>query len=415
MTTPAPPRKPRSLALHQPPAPAPGSPLVRDPVCGMMIDPATAGGGSLDHAGVTYHFCHPHCREQFATNPAAFLGGPPAPRPAPSPPPTGKATVWICPMDPEVRQAGPGACPKCGMALEPETVDADDEGPNPELIDMTRRLTVAAAVTVPLVALAMGSMAVGHFFSPRTTNWIEAALATPVVVWAGWPFLVRAVTSVRMRSPNMFTLIGLGVTVAYLYSVCAVVAPGLFPPAFRGHDGAVAVYFEAAAAIVTLVLLGQVLELRARGQTGAALRALLGLAPRTARRVDATGAETDVPLPSVVVGDQLRVRPGERVPVDGVVLEGHSHVDEAMLTGEALPVEKSVGARVTGATINGDGTFLMRAERVGAETLLAQIVRMVGEAQRSRAPIQRVADAVSRVFVPAVVAAAVVTFAAWAA
>ena len=412
------PRKHRSLAQHHAPAAEPGGTsreTVRDPVCGMMIEPATAGGGHLEHGGTTFYFCNPRCLERFQANPAAFLGSAGA-SPAMAPkngPPAAKPTIWVCPMDPEIRQDHPGACPKCGMALEPEVVEVDGSA-NPELVDMTRRLWLSALGTVPLLGLAMAAMG-GHGPSHATSTWLEFALAAPVVLWAGWPFFVRAGVSVRQRSPNMFTLIGLGVGVAFVYSAIATLAPGLFPPAFRRHGGTVDVYFEPAAAIVTLVLVGQVLELRARGRTGAALRALLGLAPKTARRLDPAGAETDVPLDAVAPGDRLRVRPGEKIPVDGVVLEGSSHVDEAMLTGEAMPVEKTVGAHVTGATVNGTGTFLMRAERVGPETLLAQIVRMVSEAQRSRAPIQGLVDIVARWFVPAVVAAAALTFVIWAA
>jgi len=399
----------------------------------MMVDPATAAG-HLQHGGQTYHFCCTGCLDRFRANPASFLqpqaptlvrlrrGPGPGPQtheqaapPArPSAPP---GTTWICPMDPEVRQDHPGACPKCGMALEPEAPSAA-EADNPELRDMTRRLWIAGAITSPLLVLAMGAMgplpAFRHWLASPAAAWLQLALATPVVLWAGLPFFARAWTSLRNRSPNMFTLIGLGVGVAYGYSAVAVLAPGLFPPDLARHDGRPAIYFESAAVIVTLVLVGQVLELRARGRTGAALRALLRLTPKTARRRDAGGTERDVPLEQIGKGDQLRVRPGETIPVDGVVLEGESAVDESMLTGEAMPVPKAPGDPVTAATLNGTGSLLMRAERVGAETLLAQIVRMVGEAQRSRAPIQRQADRVSRVFVPAVVIAAVLTFVVWA-
>jgi Cu+-exporting ATPase len=326
---------------------------------------------------------------------------------------------YTCPMHPEVRQVGPGTCPKCGMALEPVAIAAPEEAAeNRELADMTRRFWVSALLTVPLVLMAMAhdlpGQLLGHLASPATRQWLEPALATPVVLWGGWPFFVGAWQSLVYRSLNMFTLIGLGVSVAFLYSLVAAVVPGVFSPSFRNGDGLVAVYFEAAAVIVTLVLLGQVLELRARSRTGSAIRALLGLAPKAARRVTPDGREQDVPLDQVQVGDLLRVRPGEKVPVDGSVTEGTSTVDESMVTGESMPVVKQPGERVIGATMNTAGSFVMRAERVGAETLLSQIVRMVGEAQRSRAPVQRLADTVSAYFVPAVVAAAVLAFIAWA-
>ncbi len=326
-------------------------------------------------------------------------------------------TEYTCPMHPEVVRDGPGECPECGMALEPRTV-ALDEGPNPELVYMTRRFWISLVLTAPLLVIAMADMISGRpleaFATPRVLLWIQFILATPVVVWAGWPFFVRGWTSVVTRRLNMFTLISIGVGVAYLFSAVAVIFPGVFPEDFRGSAGEVSVYFEAAAVITTLVLLGQVLELRARGATSSALRALLGLAPKTARIVRDGGAEEDVPLDRVVVGDRLRVRPGEKVPVDGVVEEGTSAVDESMVTGESIPVEKGPGAKVTGATINGSGSLIMRAERVGHETLLFQIVQMVSEAQRSRAPIQRLADVVAGYFVPAVVLIAVITFMVWA-
>jgi Cu+-exporting ATPase len=326
-------------------------------------------------------------------------------------------TEWTCPMHPEIVRDAPGACPICGMALEPRTVAAEEEE-NPELREMTRRFWIGAALTVPLVLLAMGRhLAPGWLpaaITPRVASWLELLLATPVVVWGGWPFFVRGFWSVVRRSLNMFTLIALGTGVAYGYSVVAVVAPGAFPASFRGHGGQVAVYFEAAAVIVVLVLLGQVLELRARSRTGAAIRALLGLAPTTARRIEPGGEERDVPLAEVVPGDRLRVRPGEKVPVDGVVDEGTSAVDESMVTGEPIPVEKRPGDRLIGATVNGTGSLIMQAERVGADTLLARIVQMVAEAQRSRAPIQRLADAVAAWFVPAVAAIAAATFVVWA-
>jgi Cu+-exporting ATPase len=324
-------------------------------------------------------------------------------------------TEWTCPMHPEIVRDEPGSCPICGMALEPRTVAAQ-ELENPELVDMRRRLWVSAALTAPLFVLAMAGMFLGgRLLAGRAQNWVELALASPVVLWGGLPFFQRFVSSVRNRSPNMFTLIGLGVGAAYAFSAVAAVAPGLFPPAFRSSDGSVAVYFEAAAVIVTLVLLGQVLELRARAQTGAAIRALLGLAPKTAHRLQADGHEEDVPLESVAVGDRLRVRPGEKVPTDGVVADGHSSVDESLVSGEAVPVEKREGDRVIGATVNGTGSLVVRAERIGMDTLLAQIVRMVSEAQRSRAPIQQLADSVARYFVPMVVLVAALTFSAWAA
>ena len=316
-------------------------------------------------------------------------------------------------MDPEVRQIGPGACPKCGMALEPVTVSLDDAG-NPELDDMMRRFRVSLALTLPILAFMVSDVLPGqplqHVMSPAAMTWTQFALATPVVLWGGWPFFVRGWASVVNRHLNMFTLIALGVGAAFGFSVIATLAPGLFPASFRGHGDQVAVYFEPAAVIVTLVLLGQVLELRARSRTSAAIKGLLGLAPSTARRIDASGAETDVPLAHVHVGDRLRVRPGERIPVDGVVLEGGSSVDESMVTGEPIPVEKATGSRVTGGTVNGTGSVVMEAQRVGSDTLLAQIVRLVGEAQRSRAPIQRLADTVAGWFVPAVIAVAVATF-----
>ncbi|HXU03067.1 MAG TPA: heavy metal translocating P-type ATPase [Polyangia bacterium] len=384
-----------------------------DPVCGMTVEPASAAG-SHTHAGETYYFCSLHCRDRFAADPARFLAPPPAPAKPPEAPPSGGK--WTCPMHPEIVRDGPGACPICGMALEPFMPTAEDPG-NPELADMSRRFWISLVATVPLLVLAMGTMvpALAHVVPGGIRGWLELALATPVVLWGGWPFFVRFRDSLANRSPNMFTLIGLGVAVAYGYSVVGVLAPGIFPAAFRGHDGGVALYFEPAAAIVTLVLLGQVMELRARGRTGAAIRALLNLSPKRARRVRADGGEDDVALDHVHPGDRLRVRPGESVPVDGIVEDGESSVDESMVTGEAMPIAKRAGDHLIGATVNGTGTIVMRADRVGADTLLARIVRMVGEAQRSRAPVQKLADAVSRVFVPAVVAAAIVTFVVWAA
>ncbi len=398
--------------------------LETDPVCGMKVDAAKAGGGSHGHEGKTYWFCNPRCRERFAADPRHWLErGPsmaamaaPAPAAAAAPSAAGGPVEWVCPMDPEVLATKPGPCPICGMALEPRTVSAAEE-PNPELDDMTRRLRVAAALTVPLFLLAMAPMVPGlglaRLAASPAASFAELLLATPVVVWAGRPFFERMWTSLRTRRLNMFTLIGIGTGVAWLYSVAAVLAPGLFPHSARGHEGRVAVYFESAAVIVTLVLVGQVLELRARARTGGAIRALLKLAPATARRLEADGRQADVPLDAVHPGDLLRVRPGERVPVDGTVVEGASAVDESMVTGEPVPVEKSKGERVTGGTLNGTGGFVLRAEKVGRDTLLARIVQQVAEAQRSRAPIQRLADTVAAWFVPAVVAAAALAFAAW--
>ena len=361
----------------------------------MLVDPARAEH-KLDYQGSTYYFCNPNCLARFQADPGRYLGMKPPPPPAPA------GAIYTCPMHPEIRQEGPGSCPLCGMALEPLAVSAE-EGPNPELVDMTRRLWVSAVLTAPLVVLSMLG---------KLPNVVQLLLASPVVLWGGWPFFERGWASVRRRSLNMFTLIAIGTGAAYLFSLVATAVPGVFPHSFR-HGDQVAVYYEAAAAITTLVLLGQVLELRARGRTSSAIRALLGLAPKTARLVRGDGTEQDIPLEQVTPDQRLRVRPGERVPVDGVVVEGNGVVDESMITGEPMPVEKGPGDRVTGATINTAGSFILRAERVGADTLLAQIVRMVSEAQRSRAPIQRLADAVAEYFVPAVVLAAVVTFAVW--
>jgi Cu+-exporting ATPase len=378
----------------------------------MDVTPGDAAGGSAEHAGATYWFCNPSCRERFIADPVRFLH---PPEPTPVVPGSGKDTrVYTCPMDPEVRQVGPGSCPKCGMALEPLEVTAD-EGPSRELVDMTRRFWVSLALTVPVLALAMGEMlAPGLVAALGSAAWLwtQLVLATPVVLWGGWPFFARGWQSLVTRNLNMFTLIALGTGAAFAYSVFAVLFPEALPHAMR-HGGVPPVYFEAAAAITTLVLLGQVLELRARSATSGAIRALLGLQPKTARRLRQDGGEEDAPLEHVVVGDRLRVRPGERVPVDGAVLEGRSAVDEALVTGEPIPVEKGPGSRVTGGTVNGTGGFVMRADRVGADTLLAQIVRMVGEAQRSRAPIQRLADQVSAWFVPAVVVVAALAALAW--
>jgi Cu+-exporting ATPase len=389
-----------------------------DPVCGMTVDPEHAAG-SVEYQGNTYYFCSTHCVHRFRENPEAFLNKP-AVQPIgitrqPQAPAAAPGQKYTCPMHPEIIRDGPGSCPICGMALEPVTVSLEPEE-NHELKDMTRRFWIAVVLTIPVFALGMSDLIPGEplqrLVPMSTLQWVQLVLASPVVLWAGWPFFVRAWQSIVNRSLNMFTLIGLGVGVGYLFSLIAVIAPGIFPASFRDAHGNVPVYFEAAAVIVTLVLLGQVLELRARSQTGNAIRELLGLAPKTARRI-AHGHEEDVPLDHVTVGDLLRVRPGEKVPVDGVVVEGVSSVDEAMITGEPIPVEKHAGDRVVGATVNGTGSFVMRAERVGSETLLAQIVQMVAEAQRSRAPIQKLADVVSSYFVPAVMLIAVITFIVW--
>jgi Cu+-exporting ATPase len=378
-----------------------------DPVCGMTVD--GDGPHVFRHGGRDYRFCCVRCRERFAADPEQFLNpdaGPEEDLPA--------GTQHTCPMHPEILQDGPGDCPLCGMALEPMTVSLDD-APPPELADMTRRLVVSAILTVPVFLLGMGEMlpAVRALVPPGVSRWVSLICATPVVLWGGWPFFVRGWQSIRNRSPNMFTLIALGTGVAWTYSVVATVAPGVFPPAFRDATGEVPVYFEAAAVIVTLVLLGQVLELRARHRTGAAIRRLLELAPTTARRIGADGHEDDVPLDEVHPGDRLRIRPGEKIPVDGVVLEGRGHVDESMITGEPLPVEKGGGDPLTGGTVNGTGALVMEARRVGADTLLARIVQRVADAQRSRAPVQRLADVVAGYFVPAVVACAVIAFVVW--
>jgi len=431
---------------------------VIDPVCGMTVDPASAAA-SQEHGGKRYYFCCEHCREKFRADPAKYLQptltqlGPLAPSPAATPPQAAQGGSYICPMDPEVRESGPGPCPRCGMALEPlltsapatqteytcpmhpEIAQAEpgscplcgmaleprsvslEEAEKPELVDMTRRFWVSTALALPVLLLAMGEMIPGQpleqMISSAVGVWLQFILATPVVLWGGWPFFQRGWASVVNRSPNMFTLIAMGTGTAYIYSVLATLAPGIFPDSFRGEGGEVAVYFEAAAVITALVLLGQVLELRARSRTGTALKALLGLAPRTARLVRGDGTEIDIPLGVVDPGDRLRVRPGEKIPVDGVVLEGTSSVDESMVTGEPIPMEKAEASRVTGGTVNGTGGFEMRAERVGSDTLLAQIVRMVSEAQRSRAPIQRLADVVASYFVPAVFSVAVITFLLW--
>ena len=393
-----------------------GKTSVKDPVCGMEVTPDKARGGSAEHAGTTYWFCSPSCREKFVANPSKYVVSQPE-SPASTLERSAKVAgrrIYTCPMHPDIRQIGPGSCPKCGMALEPLEPLGEDE-PNDELADMNRRFWVGVALTVPLLALEMGSMAMPEVLGRLSVTarlWTQLVLAAPVVLWGGWPFFVRGWQSVFTRSLNMFTLIALGTGAAFGYSVFAVLFPDALPHGMR-HGGAPAVYFEAAAVITTLVLLGQVLELRARSATSGAIRALLGLQPKTGRRLRADGVEEDVPLADVQPGDRLRVRPGERVPVDGMALEGRSAVDESMITGEPIPVEKEPGSRVTGGTVNGTGSFVMRAERVGADTLLAQIVRMVAEAQRSRAPIQRLADQVSAWFVPTVVVVAVLTATGW--
>ena len=450
--------KPRGHPLQI--LPGTGSPSIKDPVCGMNINPASAAA-RLEHDGKIYYFCCAGCLERFRSDPGKYLktksgadlpatdiqvnkkqSRPPAvvgeytcpmhpevrqPKPGACPkcgmalePVTLQApsskTEYVCPMHPEIVRSEPGHCPICGMALEPRTVSLEDRE-NPELTDMRRRFWVGVMLSVPLLVITMGDSILGQPFeklaSPRTLQWIQMVLATPVVLWAGWPFFVRAWQSIVHRSLNMFTLIALGVGVSYSYSVVATLFPESFPISFRGEGGVVAPYFEAAAVITTLVLFGQVLELKARSQTGAAIRALLGLAPKTARRVQDNGSEVNVPLDQVHPGDRLRVRPGEKIPVDGFVLEGASTVDESMISGEPIPVEKQPGAKVTGATVNGSGSLVMRAERVGSETLLAQIVKMVSEAQRSRAPIQRLADVVAGYFVPIVMSASILTFVIW--
>ncbi len=380
--------------------------MVKDPVCGMDVDPA-ATAHRAEHAGVEHHFCSAGCRAKFVADPGRYLDGAP-----PAAPKAAPRSVWTCPMHPEVRRNGPGTCPICGMALEPEEPSLDD-APNPELVDFTRRVWVAGALTVPLLAVSMVAEALGIALVPAAWNaWVQLLLAAPVVLWAGLPFFQRGWTSIVTWRLNMFTLVSIGVGAAFAYSVVATVAPGIFPDTFRMH-GMVPVYYEAAAVVVTLVLLGQVLELRARAATGRAIRALLDLAPKTAIRIDADGAELEVPLDAVAQGDRLRVRPGEAVPVDGVVVDGRSSVDEAMLTGEPAPVLKEVGAEVTGGTVNGTGSLTIEARAVGSDTVLARIVKMVAQAQRSRAPIQAVADRVSGWFVPLVVVIAVVTFVVW--
>jgi len=377
-------------------------------VCGMSVT-VSADAHSAEHAGHKFYFCSARCREKFAADPDRYV----TPRPD-QPPDAPQGTQWTCPMHPEVIRDGPGSCPICGMALEPVTPTVDT-GPNPELADMSRRFVIGLILTLPVFVLEMGTHLLGlhAVLSPATSNYVQFALATPVVLWAGWPFFVRAWASLVSRQLNMFTLIAMGTGIAWVYSVVATFAPGAFPPAFRGVDATVAVYFEAAAVITVLVLLGQVLELRARETTGGAIRALLDLTPKLARRIRPDGSDEEVPLDTIVVGDVLRVRPGEKVPVDGVVLEGRGAVDESLVTGESMPVSKAKGDALTGGTVNQTGGLLMRAEKVGRDTMLARIVTMVAEAQRSRAPIQRMADRVAGYFVPIVMAVAVITFVAW--
>ncbi|MBU2582275.1 MAG: heavy metal translocating P-type ATPase [Alphaproteobacteria bacterium] len=380
-----------------------------DPVCGMSVNIATADH-KTQHDGQDVYFCSVRCKEKFEADPEKYADGPPAQEPMPA------GTQYTCPMHPEIVQEGPGTCPICGMALEPKGVPTGEEGPNPELVDFTHRMIVGAVLTLPILILAMGphvGFPIREWIGERTADWLEFALATPVVLWAAWPFFVRCKDSIINGSLNMWTLIGIGVGAAYLYSVVATIAPGIFPAAFRGAEGSVAVYFEAAAVIVVLVLLGQVLELRARERTGGAIRALLDLAPKTALRVKPDGSDETVPLEQIEAGDRLRVRPGDSIPVDGIVAEGRSSVDESMLTGEPVPVEKTAGDSVTGGTLNQTGSFVMKAERVGGDTMLSRIVNMVAEAQRSRAPIQKLVDTVASYFVPAVLLVAVAAFIAW--
>jgi Cu+-exporting ATPase len=400
---------------HRLSAPAPGAAAkVRDPVCGMSVDPATSRHRA-ENRGATFHFCCAGCKAKFEADPGRYIGAADAPRRQEAPP-VAAGAVYTCPMHPEVRQVGPGACPICGMALEP-LHPAVEAAPNPELAEMTRRFWVGLALAVPVVALEMGGHvvpALHHLIRPAVSGWIGLVLATPVVFWAGAPFFARGWRSLATRNLNMFTLIALGTGVAWAYSAVAVLAPGLFPAAFRSADGGVAVYFESAAAIVVLVLLGQVLELRARAGASGAIRALLDLSPKAARRIRADGAEEEVALDAVAVGDSLRVRPGDKVPVDGTVLSGRSALDESLLTGESMPVTRGPGDSVIGGALNGAGALVIRAERIGRDTKLARIVQLVSQAQRSRAPIQRVADRVAGWFVPLVIAAALIAFAAWA-
>jgi len=395
----------KSPGSHQPGS----NQAVHDPVCGMTINPNTSRH-RYEFKGQNYYFCSAGCRAKFTADPRKYLAGLQTSKTEAAP----EGAIYTCPMHPQIRQLGPGSCPICGMALEPEVVSAEPAR-NPEIVDMTRRFWVGLVLAIPVLALEMG----GHitnlhmFLSQIWSNWLQFMLGTPVVLWAGWPFFVRARQSLVTRNLNMFTLIAMGTGIAWLYSVVAIIAPGIFPPTFRGPDGAVAVYFEAATVITVLVLLGQVLELRAREQTSGAIRALLDLAPKMARRFNADGSEEEVSLDLVIVGDRLRVRPGEKVPVDGEVVEGRSSLDESMVTGESMPVTKEKGSKVIGGTLNTTGSVIMRAEKVGRDTMLAQIVQMVAAAQRSRAPIQRLADQVSGWFVPIVILIALIAFAAW--
>ncbi|SCY97900.1 heavy metal translocating P-type ATPase [Microvirga guangxiensis] len=395
---------------HHHPQPGADAAKVKDPVCGMMVDPHTTTHRA-QYEGKPYYFCSSGCHSKFTADPAKYVE-PAADRKAEAVP---EGTIYTCPMHPEIRQVGPGSCPICGMALEPVVATAE-AGPSHELVDMTRRFWIGLVLTLPVFILEMGGHLTGlsHYVGQQTSNWIQMLFATPVVLWAGWPFFVRGWQSLKNRSLNMFTLIAMGTGVAWIYSMVATLAPDIFPAAFRGHDGSVAVYFEAAAVITVLVLLGQVLELRARESTSGAIRALLDLAPKTARKILPDGSEQEVQLDTVQVGDRLRVRPGEKVPVDGIVVEGRSSVDESMVTGESMPVTKDVGAKAIGGTINQSGGLVIEAQRVGHDTMLAQIVQLVAEAQRSRAPIQRLADQVSGYFVPAVIGVAALAFIAWA-
>jgi len=387
----------------------------RDPVCGMLVAAASAKNRA-QHDGQTYYFCCGGCQAKFMADPAHYLNRTANPAPSLQSAPVAHGTIFTCPMHPQIRRSEPGSCPICGMALEPEGVP-EAEGTSPELKDMTRRFVVGALLAMPIFVLEMGGhlpvLNLGHYISMAASMWIQFALATPIVLWCAWPFFQRAWASVLNRSPNMFTLIALGVGASYLYSLLATFAPGLFPAGLRQHGGLIPLYYEAAAVVTVLVLLGQVLELRAREKTGGAIRALLRLAPKTARRIRPDGTDEEVPLDQVRVGDRLRVRPGEAVPVDGAVTGGTSAVDESMVTGESMPVEKSAAAKVIGGTINGTGTLVITAEKVGADTMLSRIVQMVAEAQRSRAPIQRLVDVVAAWFVPAVMASAAIAFAAW--
>jgi len=392
---------------HRGPAEAAGK--VKDPVCGMMVDPHAAPHRA-EYEGKPYYFCSTGCRSKFMAEPAKYVD--PSTQESEAVP---EGTIYTCPMHPEIRQVGPGACPICGMALEPVLATVET-GPSHELVDMTRRFWIGLALTVPVFILEMGGHLtnLGHVIGQQTSNWVQMLFATPVVLWAGWPFFVRGWRSLKNRSLNMFTLIAMGTGVAWVYSMVATLAPAIFPVAFRGHDGSIAVYFEAAAVITVLVLLGQVLELRARETTSGAIRALLDLAPKTARKILSDGTEQEVQLDTVQAGNRLRVRPGEKVPVDGVVVEGRSAVDESMVTGESMPVTKEVGAKAIGGTMNQSGGLVIEAQKVGRDTMLSQIVQLVAEAQRSRAPIQRLADQVAGYFVPAVIGVAVLAFTAWA-